>query len=186
MKKICIFCGARPGSDSDITLHTQRLAKQLAIRHMTLIYGGGSTGLMGTLADGVLANGGKVIGVIPEKLIEMEVAHTGLTEQHIVGNMSNRKDMMIELADAYIALPGGFGTLDELFEVLTNAQLKLHNKPVGLVNVNGYFDHLLAFLDHASKQGLLAQENRDKLIVADSPEALLDKLFLHVEEPALL
>ena len=180
VQSVCVFCGARPGNDPDILSNTLALADQLAKHNITLVYGGSCVGLMGTLADRVLESGGKVIGVIPNAILEMEIAHTGLTEQHIVDSMATRKNKMMELADAYIALPGGFGTLDELFEVLTNAQLNLHNKPVSLLNVNGYYDSLLTFLDHATSQGLLAERNRKLLKAGNTPGELLEQL---VEQP---
>ena len=181
MKNICVFCGANSGSSPEILEHTQLLAEALAARKNTLVYGGGRVGLMGILADGVLRNGGQVIGVIPKKLADLEVAHTGLTELHLVDSMASRKDKMMEQADAFIALPGGLGTLDELFEALTCAQLNLHKKPVGIINTNGFYDQLLAFLDHACAQGLLAKVNRDRLIVANTPSELLDKLTSTLE-----
>ncbi|MTI15013.1 TIGR00730 family Rossman fold protein [Sansalvadorimonas verongulae] len=177
LRTVCVFCGARPGSDPEILNSTLKLADELVKHNLTLVYGGSSTGLMGLLADRVLEGGGKVIGVIPTHIVDMEIAHTGLTEQHIVDSMATRKSRMMELSDAYIALPGGYGTLDELFETLTNAQLNLHSKPVGVLNVNGYYDSLVTFLDHACSQGLLAEGNRKLLQTGNTPSTLLTKLM---------
>ena len=152
------------------------LADELVAHNIGLIYGGSSTGLMGAIADRTLTGGGHVAGVIPRGILASEVTHTGLTELHIVDSMNARKEAMMEQADGFIALPGGFGTLDELFETLTNAQLHLHKKPVGLLNTNGYYDALLTFLDHAEKQGLLASANRRLLTAAETPQKLLNQL----------
>jgi uncharacterized protein (TIGR00730 family) len=145
------------------------------MRAITLIYGGAAIGLMGTLADSALAAGGKVVGVMPGFLIDKEIAHRGLTEIHKVGSMHERKAMMTDLSDGFIAMPGGAGTLEEFFEIWTWAQLGQHRKPVGLLNVAGYFDMLLAFLDHQCRERFMRQEHRDMLIVGDSPGALLDR-----------
>ena len=176
MNSICIFCGANPGLDPDFEQQALNLADELVARNITLVYGGSSIGLMGILADRALEKGGRVVGVIPEQLVKREAAHNGLTEQNIVQTMTERKEVMMNLSDAFIAMPGGYGTLDELFEALTNAQLSLHNKPVGLLNVNGYFDHLLAFLDHAETQSLLAPDNRRLLRAGNTPVELLERL----------
>ncbi|WP_281647235.1 TIGR00730 family Rossman fold protein [Parendozoicomonas sp. Alg238-R29] len=176
MQSVCVFCGARPGNDPDILNSTLQLADTLVAHNKALVYGGSSTGLMGTLADRVLEGGGKVIGIIPNTIVDMEIAHMSLTEQHIVADMASRKNKMMDIADACIALPGGFGTLDELFEALTNAQLRLHSKPVGILNVNGYYDSLINFLDHACSIGLLAPQNRQLLHIGNTPEELLNSL----------
>ena len=179
LKTVCVYCGARPGNDPEVIKSTLELADQLVKHKLTLVYGGSSTGLMGTLADRVLEGGGQVIGVIPEHIVDMEIAHTGLTEQIVVDSMTIRKNKMLELSDAYIALPGGYGTLDELFETLTNAQLNLHTKPVGVLNVNGYYDSLITFLDHACSQGLLAEHNRKLLKTGNTANELLNMLCQH-------
>ena len=176
MKKICIFCGANPGLDPDFQKQALKLADVMAEQNIGMVFGGSKVGLMGIIADRMLEHNGEAVGVIPDHLIEAEIAHTGLTELHKVSTMSERKQTMLDMSDAFIALPGGFGTLDELFETLTNAQLSLHNKPVGILNVNGYFDNLLAFLDQAVTQGLLKNHNRQLLKVGNTPEELLCKL----------
>ncbi len=177
MKTVCIYCGARPGNDPAILEHTLQLATEIVSRDINLLYGGSSSGLMGQLADQALSLGGHVIGVMPDKQIGLELVHPSLSEMHLVDSMSTRKNKMQELSDGFIALPGGFGTMDELFETLTSAQINLHTKPVGLLNVNGYYNHLLAFLDNACEMGLLAPYNRSLLKVASTPAALLDKMF---------
>ena len=176
MHRICIFCGANPGLDPDFQQQALGLADAMTERNIAMVYGGSNTGLMGVIADRALEHGGEVIGVMPKNLIHSEIAHTGLTKLHKVSTMSDRKQTMMELSDAFIALPGGFGTLDELFEALTNAQLQLHNKPVGILNVNGYYDNLLVFLNHAVKQRLLKEFNRQLLKVGSNPRELLDSL----------
>jgi uncharacterized protein (TIGR00730 family) len=152
------------------------LGRVLADRGIGLVYGGARVGLMGAVAEAVLAGGGEAIGVIPKALVEKEVAHTGLTELRVVTSMHQRKALMADLSDAFIALPGGWGTLDEMFEILTWAQLGLHNKPCGLLNVQGYFDRLLAFLDHTMEQGFVRPEYGALLSVSDAPATLLDAL----------
>ncbi|CAM3435686.1 TIGR00730 family Rossman fold protein [Parendozoicomonas haliclonae] len=176
MKKICVFLGAKPGTDPAIQQAALDLADELVKQNKTLVYGGSSTGLMGVLANRVLEQDGEVIGIIPEKLVQMEVAHQGLTKLIHVESMSSRKDELMAEADGFIALPGGMGTLDELFEALTGAQLRLHKKPVGLLNINGYYDHLLAFLKHASSKGLISPEHLELLIVAETPADLLARM----------
>lgn len=148
----------------------------LSARGLGLVFGGGKVGLMGTVADAVLASGGTAIGVIPRALVEREVAHEGLTELHVVETMHQRKAAMAALADAFVALPGGIGTLEELFEVWTWAVLGFHAKPVGLLNVDGYYDHLLRFLDTAVGEGFFNPDHRALLVSADTPEALLSRL----------
>jgi hypothetical protein len=152
------------------------LGKLFAARGIELVYGGARVGLMGALADAVLAEAGRVTGVIPRALVEKEVAHSGLTDLRIVTSMHQRKALMADLSDAFVALPGGWGTLEEMFEILTWAQLGLHRKPCGLLNVQGYFDRLLAFLDHTVEQGFVRREYRSLLAVSDAPAALLDAL----------
>ena len=152
------------------------LGRVLSAREVGLVYGGARVGLMGALADAVLASGGKVTGVIPRALVEKEVAHSGLTDLRIVTSMHERKALMADLSDAFVALPGGWGTLDEMFEILTWAQLGLHRKPCGLLNVEGYFDRLLAFLDHIVEEGFVRREYGALLAVSDAPATLLDAL----------
>ena len=165
LSSICLFCGSSPGVDPAFKLAAAQLGTTLAHKNIRLIYGGGHVGLMGVAADACLAAGGEVVGVIPKKLMEKEVGHAGLTQMHVVDTMHERKALMTQLSDAFIALPGGYGTLDELFEALTWQQLAYHLLPVGLLNVAGFFDHLVKFLDHARDQCLLRDAHRDSLIV---------------------
>ena len=172
MKRVCVFCGASTGVREEYGDAARKLAAALARRGLGLVYGGGKVGLMGLLADSMLQAGGEVIGVIPQHLVAKEVAHRGVTELHIVDTMHQRKAMMNELSDAFIALPGGYGTLEEFFEILTWSQLGIHCKPSGLLNVSGYYDNLLAMLDHAVVEGFLLPANR-KLVIADTDADLL-------------
>jgi uncharacterized protein (TIGR00730 family) len=174
--RICVFCGSNSGSRSAYTKAAVDLGRWLAQEKLSLVYGGGRVGLMGSIADAVLEEGGEVIGVIPESLVRREVAHTGLTDLRVVQNMHERKALMAELSDAFVALPGGFGTLDEFCEILTWAQLGLHKKPCGLLNVEGYFDPLLALFDRAVADGFLHPKHRSMLITADDPESLLEEM----------
>jgi uncharacterized protein (TIGR00730 family) len=167
MNRVCVFCGANAGRRDQYRIAAQGLGEVLFRHGHGLVYGGGNVGLMGMLADAVLQAGGEVIGVIPQHLVAKEVAHRGLTDLRIVETMHQRKAMMNELSDAFIALPGGFGTLEEFFEILTWSQLGIHRKPSGLLNVTGYYDHLLAMLDHAVEEGFLLAANR-KLVIADT------------------
>lgn len=176
MRAVCVFCGSQPGEDPLYEAAARELGASLAVRQLTVIYGGGHVGMMGALADSALAASGKVIGVIPEHLMRPEVAHQGLTELRIVDSMHTRKRVMAEHADAFIVLPGGYGTFEEMFEMVTWLQLKLHAKPVGLINVAAYFDHLLAFLRHAAEQGFIRPQHRDLLSVDSSAAALLERL----------
>lgn len=172
MRRICVNCGSSPGFDPVYMDMAARLGQALADQGLELVYGGAEVGLMGRVADTVLQAGGVVIGVIPEHLAG-RVSHRGLTELHVVETMHERKTLMFELADGVIALPGGFGTLEEIAELLTWAQLGLHAKPCGLINVDGYFDLLLAFLDQAVHKGFMKREHREMLQVAGDPEELL-------------
>jgi uncharacterized protein (TIGR00730 family) len=176
MQRVCVFCGSLTGNQPIYAEAARQLGQSLARRSLSLVYGGGHIGLMGVLADSVLAGGGRVIGVIPRALVDRELAHGGVTELRVVETMHERKALMADLADGFIALPGGFGTADELFEILTWAQLGIHDKPIGLLNVAGYFDHLLAWLDHALREGFLAAAHRNSLRLAREPELLLDLL----------
>lgn len=175
MKRICVYCGSSPGFDAGYMQAAHDLGRALIDRQLELVYGGAYVGLMGQVADTVLKAGGRVIGVIPQSFAH-KVSHLGLTELHVVDSMHARKTMMFDMSDAFIALPGGFGTLEEMAELLTWAQLGMHAKPCGLINVGGYFDSLLAFLDHAVSQGFVKHEHRDMLLVAREPEDLLERL----------
>ena len=176
MKRICVFCGSDRGVRPDYADAARRLGGVLASRRLSLVYGGGRVGLMGEIANSVLEAGGEVVGVIPRSLYEMEVAHTGVTDLRLVDSMHERKALMAELSDAFIALPGGMGTLEELFEVLTWAQLGFHEKPCGLLDVAGYFEHLIEFLSHAVGERFLRAEHRGLLLVETCPAGLLDRL----------
>ncbi len=176
LKSIGVFCGSSAGSDPAYTRAAWEMGGLLAQRDITLVYGGAQIGLMGSVADAALAAGGKVIGVIPRLLMDKELGHHGLTELQVVETMAERKDRMMALSDAFIALPGSIGTLDELFEVWTATQLGLQAKPCGLLNTQGYFDHLLAFLDRAVTDGFMRAPHRALLRLDDKPEALLAAL----------
>jgi len=174
--RVCVFCGASAGRDPVFAEAAATLGRELAGRSIELVTGGGKVGLMGVVADAALAAGGRVTGVIPRFLVEREVAHRGLTELHVTTTMHTRKEMMGKLADAFLILPGGFGTFEEMFEVLAWQTLKLHQKPIVLLNINGFYDKLLDFLDHCVAEGLLKQKNRDNLFVANSVADALDQL----------
>jgi uncharacterized protein (TIGR00730 family) len=176
MNRILVFCGSSPGRRPDYVEAARELGGLLAERRMVTVYGGGRVGLMGAVADGALAAGGAVIGVIPRRLVELEIAHAGLSKLHIVETMHERKALMAELADAVIALPGGIGTLDELFELFTWSQLGLHRKPLGLLDVAGYWEPLTALLEHAVNERFLRSEHRDTLLVEREGAALLERL----------
>lgn len=173
MKRVAIYCGSSRGLDPGFQSAAAALARHLAGEGLGIVYGGGNVGLMGVIADAALAAGGEVIGVIPESLLAKELGHKGCTRLIVTGSMHERKQTMVDLSDGFMALPGGFGTLDELFETLTWLQLGFHGKPVGLLNVNGFFDRLLSFLDHMGSEGLLKPEHRASLLSETSPEALL-------------
>ena len=173
MRRICVYCGSNLGAKPVYATVARELAEVLVRHDIELVYGGASKGIMGVIADRVLELGGKAHGVIPKLLVEKEIAHEGLTEQHIVTSMHERKSMMAALSDGFIALPGGFGTLEELIEILTWAQLRFHDKPCGLLNVQGYFDHLLSYLDHAEAEGFLKTENRRMLLSDTDPAGLV-------------
>ena len=176
MKSIAVYCGSSAGTNPNYIIQAQALAAVMVTQNLTLVYGGGRVGLMGTIADAVLALGGQVIGVIPDFLDAKELSHKGCTELHIVKSMHERKLMMADRADGFIAMPGGYGTLEELFEVLTWGQLGLHQKPVALLNVDGYYDHLLLALDRMRDDQLLRTENRTQLLQSSNPEALLAQM----------
>ena len=174
--RVCVYAGSSPGAHPRYADAARALARVLCARRRGIVFGGGRVGMMGELADEALAHGGEVIGVIPRQLVEREVAHRSLTDLHVVATMHERKALMAELADAFVALPGGIGTLEELVEMLTWAQLGLHAKPIGIVNVDGYFDGLLAFLQHAVGESFLSRASYGLLSVDSDPEALLDAL----------
>ncbi|MFI3137948.1 MAG: TIGR00730 family Rossman fold protein [Methylococcaceae bacterium] len=176
MQRICVYCGSSSGKSSAYTAAAKQLGAELAKRNLALVYGGASIGIMGVIADAVMAHGGEVIGVIPQVLVEKEVSHAHLTELKIVNSMHERKALMAELADGFIALPGGLGTLEELFEILTWAQLGLHQKPCALLNVNHYYDALIAFLDQAVDEQFVSPKHRALLLLEESPNAIIDRL----------
>lgn len=176
MKRICVFCGSNAGRHPGYAEAARDVGRLLVREQIELVYGGGNVGLMGIVADTVLAGGGRVTGVIPGMLKDMEVAHLGLTELRVVETMHERKALMADLSDAFLALPGGFGTFDELCEILTWAQLRIQDKPVGLLNVRGYFDHLLAQLDHSVTEGFLKPPHRGLLFAAETVEKLFTQM----------
>ncbi|MEA1649557.1 TIGR00730 family Rossman fold protein [Nitrospirillum sp. BR 11164] len=176
MRRLCVFCGSSPGFDPRYLEAARGLGRALAGAGIGLVYGGASVGLMGAVADAVLDAGGQVIGVIPESLKKKEIAHAGLTDLRVVASMHERKALMAELSDGFIALPGGIGTFEELFEVWTWAQLGHHQKPCAIYNVAGFYDGLTAFLDSVVASGFMKQNHRDMLVTADTAETLLDKL----------
>ena len=176
MKNICVFCGSSRGTDPVFEQHTLILADQFIRNGMTLVYGGGSIGLMGVLADEIRRKNGYVIGVIPRFLYDLEVGHDGVNELIIVDSMHERKQKMAEISDGFLALPGGFGTLEEMAEILTWVQLKLIQKPIGILNVEGFFDPLLSFFDHMVATGFLKRTNREILTVGRDPEKILQEL----------
>jgi hypothetical protein len=180
LRSVCVFCGSSPGLRPRYREAARELGIVLARRGITLVYGGGHVGLMGAVADAVLSQGGQVVGVIPEHLMRPEVAHQNLTELRVVDSMHTRKRLMAERADAFVVLPGGYGTFEEMFEMITWLQLRLQSKPVGMFNVEGYYDALLGFLRHAADEGFIRAEHRDLLIVESMPALLLERLALHV------
>ncbi len=176
MKSICVFCGSSHGAQPAYTVAARALASTMVKNDIELVYGGGNVGLMGVIGDTVMQSGGKVTGVIPKPLMEKEVGHEGLTNLHVVADMHERKALMASLSEGFIALPGGWGTLEELFEVMTWLQLGFHEKPCAVYNVNNYFDSLLAFLGNATEQGFVKRLHHDMLIHGDEPEALLQRM----------
>ncbi|MDY7548491.1 TIGR00730 family Rossman fold protein [Glaciimonas sp. Gout2] len=188
MKSLCIYCGSSPGSSPLYAQAARSLAQQMVDDNIALVYGGGNVGLMGVIADEVIRLGGVATGVIPMALMEKELGHTGLTKLHIVKDMHERKAMMAELSDGFIAMPGGIGTLEELFEVFTWAQLGFHQKPIGLLNVTGFYDGLIAFIQHMVSQRFLKAEQADMLINAPDGAALLArfKAFVPTNVPKWL
>ncbi len=180
IRSVCVYCGSSTGAQPVYAEAAREFGRALAARGLTLVYGGGKVGLMGLIANEVLEGGGRAVGVIPELLLSKEVGHTGLTELHVVKDMHERKKMMADRADAFVALPGGVGTYEELFEVYTWAQLGYHHKPVGVLNVAHYFDPFKAMLDHTVRAGFMRREYVELLQIADSTTALLDKLDRYV------
>ena len=179
MKRVCVFCGSSPGAQPAYMEAARQVGALLARRGLVLVYGGGRVGLMGAVADAALAAGGEVIGIIPLSLAQKEVAHAGLTDLRIVNTMHERKAQMSDLADCFLGLPGGFGTLEEFFEVITWAQIGIHQKPCALLNVNGYFDPLLDFMDHALAERFVRPEHRSLILTDTDPALLLERMALY-------
>jgi hypothetical protein len=186
MKSVCVYCGSNSGRLAAYSSAARALGKALVDRDIRLVYGGSHLGMMGVVADEVLRLGGQAVGVIPESLVQKEVAHKSLTELRITQSMHERKALMAELSDGFVALPGGIGTLEELFEVWTWAQLGFHGKPCGLLNVEGYFDSLTAFLDHAVAEQFVKSAHRSILMVENDPEKLLDRFAVLRTLPEVL
>lgn len=184
LKRLCVFCGSRAGEGDLYRSAAEHLGRELARRGIELVYGGGSVGLMGVVADAVLAEGGHVIGVIPEHLAVKELLHENVPDMRIVPSMHARKALMAELSDAFVALPGGYGTLEEVFEVITWGQLGIQNKNVGWLNTAGFFDHLFQFLEHTIEAGFIKPKHRDLFVTATDPVQLIDLLVTHT--PPLL
>lgn len=179
MQSVAVFCGSSIGADPRYARAAAETGRELARRGLTLVYGGGRTGLMGAVADAALAAGGRVVGVIPHDMVAAERAHTGLTELRLVHSMHERKALIADLSHAFIALPGGYGTFDELFEIITWAQLAIHAKPVGVLNVGGFYDPLLSFLDHARDAGFIQHRFRQMLVAERELGPLLDRFAQH-------
>ncbi len=184
LKSLCVYCGSSSGRIEAYADAARALAAAMVARGIRLVYGGASVGIMGVVADEVLRLGGEAVGVIPESLMRKELAHAGLTEMHVTPSMHARKTLMAELADGFVALPGGIGTFEEIFEVWTWGQLGFHRKPCGLLNVAGYYDSLIAFLDHAADEQFVRAEHRAMAVVESDPAALLDR-FAAYQPPAL-
>lgn len=175
MKRICVFCGSSPGAQPEYNQVAQQLGQTLVRKNIGLVYGGGKVGLMGKIAQTVMEGGGEVIGVIPQGLVEKEVALTGLADLRIVDSMHSRKALMVELSEGFIALPGGLGTIEEFFEVLTWAQLGIHQKPCGLLNVNGYFNKLIEFMGHTVSEQFVTKEHHSMILIDQTPAGLLQQ-----------
>ena len=184
MRRLCVFCGSSFGVNPAYVKAAKDLGNAIAKRNICLVYGGARVGLMGEIASTVIRAKGKVIGVIPKDLVDKEVAHSGLSELRVVGSMHERKSLMAELSDGFIAMAGGFGTIEEIFEVITWAQLSFHDKPCGFLNINRYYDHLIKFLDHSLKENFIVPEHRAMIIIDSDPDSLLDK-FLKYEPPVI-
>ena len=175
MKRLCVYCGSSSGGKPDYARVARQLAHAMVSRNIGLVYGGASVGIMGEIANAVLEEGGNVIGVIPKRLFAKEIAHTGITELREVGSMHERKSLMADLSDGFIALPGGFGTIEEILEIITWSQLGMHRKPCGLLNVCRYYDKLIEFLDHAVSEQFIKTSHRSTILIDESPDALLEK-----------
>lgn len=182
-RHICVFCGSSKGSRQEYVDAARRVGATLARHHLGIVYGGGQVGLMGTVADAALAEGGRVVGIIPAQLDKKEIAHRGLSELHVVNGMHERKALMAEKSSAFLVLPGGIGTFEEFFEVFTWYTLGLHQKPIGVLNVDGYFDPLLAMLDHTAGERFVRARYLDALVVSEHPESLAAHLLDHVPPP---
>jgi uncharacterized protein (TIGR00730 family) len=183
IKNVCVFCGSRPGDDPAFASAAAVLGRSLATRGMTLVYGGARVGVMGILADAALGAGGRVIGVIPKGLVSKEIAHDGLSEMFLTDTMHERKDRMLGLADAFVTMPGGFGTYDELFEVVTLAQVGFHDKPIGLLDTSGFFAPLVALLRHTIAHAFAAPEHEALIVREEDPERLLDAIVRYTSPP---
>ena len=179
MKRLCVYCGSSPGRQSDYVQVARQLAQAMVNRNIDLVYGGASVGIMGEIANAVLEEGGDVIGIIPKGLFKKEVAHTGITELREVGSMHERKSLMADLSDGFIALPGGLGTIEEIFEIITWSQLGMHRKPCGLLNVCRYYDKLIDFLDHAVSEQFIKASYRSSILIDEYPDALLEKFEVY-------
>jgi uncharacterized protein (TIGR00730 family) len=177
VKSLCVYCGANGGATPRYAEAARALARGMVEHNLSLVYGGGKVGLMGVIADEVLRLGGEVTGVIPTALVEREVGHTGLTRQFVVKDMHERKAMMAQLSDGFIAMPGGMGTMEELFEMLTWSQLGIHSKRVGLLNVDGFYDSLVGFIGHATEQGFIRPQHAAMMMVESEPGALLQRFL---------
>jgi hypothetical protein len=175
MKRLCVYCGSSSGGKPDYARVARQLARAMVSRNIGLVYGGASVGIMGEIANAVLEEGGNVIGVIPKRLFAKEIAHTGITELREVGSMHERKSLMADLSDGFIALPGGFGTIEEILEIITWSQLGMHRKPCGLLNVCRYYDKLIGFLDHAVSEQFIKTAHRSTILIDEHPDALLEK-----------
>ncbi len=184
MKRICVFCGSSPGLQPEYNEVAQQLGRMLVKKNIGLVYGGGRVGIMGKIAQTVMESGGEVIGVIPKGLAEKEVAYTELVDLRVVDSMHSRKALMVELSEGFIALPGGLGTIEEFFEVLTWGQLGIHQKPCGLLNVKGYYNKLIGFIDHATNEQFIEKEHRTMILMDERPEGLLDQ-FEGYEAPMI-
>lgn len=183
VRSVCVFCGSRPGSDPVFLQAAVELGAALAERGLTLVYGGAKVGLMGALADAAIAKGGRVVGIIPKSLVSKEIAHDGLTELYLTESMHERKERMIMLSDAFVSMPGGWGTYDELFEVLTLAQIGLHDKPSGFLNVKGYFDPLLTLLEHTITYSFAAPQHAKLYVSSPNVGQLLDDVIAWTPPP---
>jgi uncharacterized protein (TIGR00730 family) len=186
IRRICVFCGSRPGNRPEYVQAARKLGSLLAARGIGLVYGGARVGIMGAVADAALRGGGEVIGVIPDALVQHELAHDHLTELRVVASMHERKAVMAELSDGVIALPGGLGTFEELFETLTWSQLGIHDKAFGVLNIGGFYDSLLALVDHAVTEGFIPEQHRALILEATDPEAMLDLLTAYEPPPPVV